>query len=70
MFQGALFSVPVFNDFSVKYHSQLITFKPFVVCPKVLKEEGREEWGEVEVVPKCMLMFQHKDSRGITSILL
>lgn len=24
-------------------------------------EEGREEWDEVEVAPKCMLMFQHKD---------
>lgn len=44
VFQGALFPVPIFNDFSVKYHSQLITFEPFVVCPRCLrrKEEKNE----------------------------
>lgn len=27
----------------------------------MLKEEGTEEWDEVEVAPKLMLMFQHKE---------
>lgn len=60
LFQGALFSVPVFNDSSVKYHSQLITFKPFVVSPRCLKRK-REEQEKAEEALKCMLMFQQKD---------
>lgn len=60
LFQGALFSVPKFNDCSVKCHSQLITFEPFVVCPRCLnrKREEQEKAGEAL---KCMLMFQQKD---------
>ena len=63
-----MFSVPVFNDFSVKYLSQLIAFGPFVVCPRCLKRK-REEQEKAEETLKCVVSAKSLNSKGIASFV-
>lgn len=71
LFQGALFSVPVFDDCSVKYQIPFPAHRFWAICclSKVLKKK-REEQEKAEETLRCVdVSAKSLDSKGIASFV-